>query len=140
MIDGINGAGTSAAAGPLVNNLVQSTPPSGSPAGAPVVEPDVEVALSDLAAARLQAMQSRGPESSEEVSWDASSGSLNHGVDKGGFDWSLDVTEGSTNEGMAFKGDEAWANTDQVVNGVLVDEANAANRVALGDTSLKPNS
>ena len=140
MIDGINGTNGPSAPDPLLENLNRAKPPSGSPAGAPVVKPDVEVALSELAEARLQAMQSNAPDASQEASWDASSGSLNHGVDKGGFDWSLDVTEGSTNEGMAFKGDEAWANTDQVVNGVLVDEANAANRVALGDTSLKPNS
>ena len=140
MIDGMNGSSGPNTTEPLVSNLNQSVPPSGSPAGAPPVEPDVEVALSELAQARLAAMQSNAPSSDDQAAWDASNGSMSFGVDKGGFEWSLDVQEASTNQGASFQSQDSWANDDNVVNGVLVDDANAANRIALGDASLKPSS
>ena len=138
MIDGMNGSSGSGVTEPLVNNVKQAVPPSGSPAGAPSVEPDVEVALSELAQARLAAMQSNEPSSDDQAAWDSNKGSMSFGVGKGGFEWSLDVQKASTNQGASFQTQDSWANADKVVNGVLVDDANAANRIALGDASLEP--
>ena len=140
MIDGTNGP-TGLAPAPSVPETTSSTaPPAGEPAGAPAVEPDVEVAISDRAQARMEAMMAPAEAGSETAGWDAKSGGMEFGVDKGGFDWALDVREKTTQDTAAFASQEGWSADSKVVNGVLIDEANAANRIAMGDIGISEDS
>ena len=140
MTVGINGLSTAGATDQLHETMNKTRPPSGSPAGAPSVEPDVDVAISEAAQARFDAMQAPAAEASRgDASWDASSGSMDFGVDKGGFDWPLNATQTGTATGTEFQSDEGWSAGGEVVNGVLVDEANAANQIAMGQTAISDN-
>lgn len=140
MIDGTNGPSGLAPA-PLVPEATSSTaPPAGEPAGAPAVEPDVAVAISDRAQARMEAMMAPAEAGSEAVKWDAKSGKMEFGVDTGGFDWPLDVREETTQENAAFATQDGQSANSKVVNGVSLDAANAANRIAMGDTSISNDS
>ena len=139
MIDGTNGP-TGLAPASLVPEASSTAPPSGEPAGAPAVEPDVEVAISDRAQARMEAMMAPAEAGSDAAEWDAERGGMEFGVDKGGFDWALDVRENTTQDNAAFASEEGWSAASKVVNGVLIDEANAANRIAMGDTGISDDS
>ena len=140
MTAGINGLSTAGATEQLHETMNKTRPPSGSPAGAPPVEPDVDVAISEAAQARFDAMQAPAEEASRgDASWNASSGSMDFGVGKGGFDWPLNASLTSTAAGTDFQSDEGWSAGGEVVNGVLLDEANAANQVAMGQTGISDN-
>ena len=77
---------------------------------------------------------------SDTVEWNAKRGGMEFGVEKGGFDWALDVRENTTHDNAAFASEEGWSAASKVVNGVLIDEANAANRIAMGDTGISDDS
>lgn len=140
MTVGINGLSTAGATDQLHETMNKTRPPSGSPAGAPSAAPDVEVAISQVAQARLDAMQAPAAEPSQgDPSWDAASGSMDFGVEKGGFDWPLNANQSSTASGTGFESQEGWSAAGDVVNGVLLDDANAANEIAMGDTSISDN-
>lgn len=139
MIDGTNGP-TGLAPASLIPEPSSTAPPSGEPAGAPAAEPDVEVAISDRAQARMEAMMAPAEAGSDTVEWNAKRGGMEFGVEKGGFDWALDVRENTTQDNAAFASEEGWSAASKVVNGVLIDEANAANRIAMGDTGIADDS
>jgi len=140
MTAAINGLSTAGATEQLHETMNKTRPPSGSPAGVPAVEPDVEVAISEVAQARLDAMQAPSAEASKgDSAWNAANGSMDFGVGKGGFDWPLNAKQSSTASGAEFQSEEGWSAKGDVVNGVLIDEANAANEIAMGQVVISDN-
>ena len=136
----INGLGTAGATDQLHETMNKTRPPSGSPAGVPAVEPDVEVAISEVAQARLDAMQAPTAEASKgDSAWNSANGSMDFGVGDGGFDWPLNANQSSTASGAEFQSEEGWSAGCEVVNGVLVDEANASNQIAMGQVAVSDN-
>ncbi len=140
MMDSINGTATAGPMEQVRDNMTKNAPPSAAPAGAPAVEPDVAVAISEMAQARMDSMMAAPAEAQKgNAAYNGTTGGMDFGVDKGGFDWPLDAKQSSTASVAEFESQGGWEAAGQSVNGVLLDEASAAEYIALGKTSISEN-
>ena len=114
-----------------------SAPPSGKPAAVSEVKPDVSVAISEMAQARLESMAAPSDaNASAAMSMNSGNGGVDFGVDKGGFDWPLDANQSTRSDAAKFDTESNWEARGEVVNGVLLDEANEAAYFALGKSTV----
>lgn len=114
-----------------------SAPPSSKPIAVSEVKPDVSVAISEMAQARMESMAAPADASQRAgLSENTSNGSLEFGVDKGGFDWPLNAEDGNTAEASKFESQNGWEAQGKVTNGILESDANEADYIALGKSTV----
>lgn len=139
MMDGINGSQSLTHTERSRAQISENAPPSGEPMGTESMRPDVAVAISSLAQARMESMQSpQSNDSMQSMQSNASNGGIDFGVDKGGFVWPLALGDTSTTEGAEFDSMDAWTASKQAVNGIILDEAQASESayIALGKSTV----
>ena len=93
-----------------------------------------------MAQARMDSMMAAPAEAEKgQAVYNGSTGAMDFGEDKGGFDWPLDAQGSTTASEAGFESQGGWEAAGQSVNGVLLDEASAAEYIALGKTSISDN-
>jgi len=138
-MDGVNGANPLSSADQWGDKSAMNVPPKGRPAGAPAVEPDVELAISDLAQARMAVLERpASADGSETMQMSTSNGGIDFGVESGGFEWPLNAQAIATVSQPQSETMNGWEAAKQVVNGVYVDDAQASESayIALGKSKV----
>lgn len=114
-----------------------SAPPSSKPIAVSEVKPDVSVAISEMAQARMESMAAPADASkAASMSENSSNGSLEFGVEKGGFDWPLNAGDATTAEASKFESENGWKAQGEVTNGILQSDTNEADYIALGKSTV----
>jgi len=136
-MDGINGGKSLSPTEQAQQSVSNNRPPSSAPVGAPAITPDVSVAISNLAKSRMKAMMAPPSEAQMgTANWNEETGSMDFGVDKGGFSWPLDAGQEATVTASKFESQSMWTASSEAVNGVVVDDANESAYIALGKTAI----
>ena len=138
-MDGVNGVNSLSSMDQWGEKNATTVPPRGKPAGAPEAEPDVELAISDLAQARMESLESpASADGRETMKMSTKNGGIDFGVDSGGFEWPLDAQANATVSQPQSETMNAWEAAKQVVNGVYVDDAQASESayIALGKSTV----
>jgi len=136
MMEGINGSQSTSAGFENANRNADASPPSGAPAGAPDVQPDVSVAISELAAARLETMMAPAEHGSDTMNTSGSNGGIDFGVEMGGFAWPLNTTAESTVENEQVSGDDGWKQSSEATSQTGVASSSESAYLALGKSTV----
>lgn len=140
-MEGVNGANPVNATEDSRGTKVDSTPPKGQPVGAPAAEPDVSVAISELAQARLSQLEQPSSADSNATMQYTDNGGVDFGVDRGGFEWPLNTQQETTATPGPSESMDLWKTSNEVVNGVHFDDAQASESayIALGKSTVNAN-
>jgi hypothetical protein len=139
MLEGINGNPSTAPAGEGPAGASTAKPPSGKPIGAPEAQPDVEVAISNAANARMEAMMAPAEHGSDTITINERNGGVDFGVEMGGFAWPLNSEQESTVANDEVSGEDGWEASREAGAGPDVAESSESAYLALGKTTVNAN-